>query len=135
MAEYPPNSALAGRIRALRRDAGFTQAAFAAHLEISQAAVSRWEQGRHMPDEAMLARIAALGGISPATLRYGEGRRVTSQPARRLTDHLASTIDHAIAGRHGDIAVALQVILDKCRADDAHYPGDRRGGGALPAGR
>lgn len=135
VAAHPPINALAGRIRALRRAAGFTQAAFARQLATSQAAVSRWEQGRHMPDEATLARIAALGGVSAPALRYGANggkAEQTAQPARRLTDHLESTIGHAYAGHHRDVAVALQVILDKCRADDARYPNDRRD--ALPAG-
>jgi len=136
--DNPSAAALAPRILALRRRAGFTQIVFAHQLAVSQAAVSRWEKGLHAPDEAMLARIAALGGITTASLRYGEAENhlpATSTPSRRFTDQLESTICYASAGHRDDVAVALQVILDKCRADDRLYPENRRTGDPLPAMR
>ena len=43
----------AARIQALREGLGLTQAKFADTLNVSQGAVSRWEQGKHAPSESI----------------------------------------------------------------------------------
>lgn len=61
---------LAGRIRALRRTLGLSQAALARRLGVDQSNISRWEHGA-IPDEAHLAHLAELAGSHPAVFRYG----------------------------------------------------------------
>ena len=47
-------------IAKLRRDAGYTQAALAKALNITDKAVSKWERGNGMPDTALLPQLAKL---------------------------------------------------------------------------
>ncbi len=122
------------RIQALREGLGLTQARFAETLQVSQGAVSRWEKGRHAPSEHVLGKIAGLAGITSAELRYGardakgdsaganghlkiRSRRVR----RRVTDLLEDCVVKARGSGKADVATALEVILDKCWADAAHY--------------
>ncbi len=141
----------AARIQALREGLGLTQARFADTLIVSQGAVSRWEQGKHAPSEQVLAKIAALAGITTAELRYGapysplgdEGAPAAAGAAvgpdgtpapggrpiairsrrvrRRVTDLLEDCVIKARSSGKADVATALEVILDKCWADAAHY--------------
>jgi len=136
----------AARIQALREGLGLTQAKFAEVLIVSQGAVSRWEQGKHAPSEHMLAKIAALAGITSAELRYGAAYSPPSAGApdgsppdggagnggkplvirskrirRRVTDLLEDCVIKARSSGKSDVATALEVILDKCWADAAHY--------------
>ena len=140
----------AARIQALREGLGLTQAKFADTLIVSQGAVSRWEQGKHEPSEHMLAKIADLAGITSAELRYGapyappgdaapgtaanaasaaSGADHNGKPLnirskrvrRRVTDLLEDCVIKARSSGKADVATALEVILDKCWADAAHY--------------
>ncbi len=131
--------AFAARIQALREGLGLTQAKFAEVLIVSQGAVSRWEQGKHAPGEHMLAKIAGLAGITSAELRYGapyappetaanaadqNARPLTirsKRVRRRVTDLLEDCVIKARSSGKADVATALEVILDKCWADAAHY--------------
>ena len=127
---------LAARIQALREGLGMTQAIFADTLIVSQGAVSRWEKGKHAPSEQILSKIAALAGITSAELRYGEkyapgaaeGGEAnghldfrTKRVRRRVTDLLEECVVKARSSGKADVATALEVILDKCWADAAHY--------------
>jgi transcriptional regulator with XRE-family HTH domain len=133
---------LGARIQALREGLGMTQARFADALIVSQGAVSRWEQGKHAPGERMLAKIAALAGITSAELRYGTQAPTPGAPApsgeatdeygrpiairskrvrRRVTDLLEDCVIKARSSGKADVATALEVILDKCWADAANY--------------
>ena len=126
---------LAARIQALREGLGLTQAKFAEVLMVSQGAVSRWEKGKHAPSEQLLTKIADLAGITPAELRYGarpapedgaagaNGRLDirSKRMRRRVTDLLEECVVKARSSGKSDVATALEVILDKCWADAAHY--------------
>ena len=128
---------LATRIQALREGLGMTQAKFADVLTVSQGAVSRWEQGKHAPSEQLLSKIAALTGMTSAELRYGEKYAPGATPdgadsnghldfrtkrvRRRVTDLLEECVVRARSSGKSDVATALEVILDKCWADAAHY--------------
>jgi transcriptional regulator with XRE-family HTH domain len=71
--EMHPAAALGQRIRELRDQLRLTQTAFGQLLNVAQPTVARWEGGRHMPDEPTIRRIAQIGRVSPADLRYGLG--------------------------------------------------------------
>lgn len=47
-----------------RRSRGVTQEALAAHLDVSKAAVSKWELGQSIPDVSLLPRIAAYFSLT-----------------------------------------------------------------------
>ena len=52
------------RLQEVRRRAGLTQEQFAAELNVSRQAVSKWERGICCPDIALLDEIADLFGMS-----------------------------------------------------------------------
>ena len=55
-------------IRRLRSERGLTQEAFAAALNVSPQAVSKWERGSSMPDVQALPQIAVFFGVTIDTL-------------------------------------------------------------------
>ena len=137
----------AASIQALREGLGLTQAKLADTLIVSQGAVSRGEHGKHAPSEHMLAKIAALAGMTSAELRYGasyappfdapaqgakedgNGKPLairSKRVRRRMTDLLEDCVIKARSSGKSDVATALEVILDKCWADAAHYRKHRR---------
>lgn len=59
-------------IRRLREEKGFTQAALAEQLHISDKAVSKWETGKGYPDIALLQPLAAALGTGINELLSGE---------------------------------------------------------------
>lgn len=59
--------ALGDRIRRLRREAGLTQTALAAALELRQSSVSEWETGRTAPEANSLGRLVKVLELDEAT--------------------------------------------------------------------
>ncbi len=59
-------------IAACRKDAGLTQAALAEKLGISDRAVSKWENGRSMPDSGIMLELCELLKINVNELLSGE---------------------------------------------------------------
>jgi transcriptional regulator with XRE-family HTH domain len=57
---------LAGRLRALRRDAGVSQMRAAEHVGVSQGKISRAETGRFLLDPGTVAKLAELYGVDDA---------------------------------------------------------------------
>ena len=55
---------VAANIAALRKNAGYTQAALAEKLQYSDKAVSKWESGASMPDAGVLMSIESLFGVT-----------------------------------------------------------------------
>lgn len=55
-------------IKRLRRSKGMTQEELAGVLNISNAAVSKWERGDSLPDISMLFPLADYFGVSVDTL-------------------------------------------------------------------
>ncbi len=55
---------IAGNITELRKNAGFTQVAFAEKLNYSDKAVSKWERGESIPDVVVLKEIADIFGVT-----------------------------------------------------------------------
>lgn len=62
-------TALGEAITTARRAQGLTQEELAAAAGVTQAALSRYENGMREPDEDVLARLAAALGLTPAFLR------------------------------------------------------------------
>lgn len=59
-------------IAAQRKKQGFTQAALAGRLNITDRAVSKWETGRSMPDSSLMLELCELLDISVNELLCGE---------------------------------------------------------------
>lgn len=64
--------AMAQRLVDRRKAAGLSQEALAAQLGVSRQAVSKWERSESSPDTDNLIALAALYGVSPDELLYGE---------------------------------------------------------------
>ena len=122
---------LADRIRGARTRLGRPQDDLAEALDVSQGAVSRWETGRHAPTDKQLRRLAEIAAMPLAELRYGAEAILPEggsdiPPMRRMTDLLEYCAERARTIGKNDIAVAIDIILEKCRADDLRHPTDRR---------
>lgn len=59
-------------IAACRKERGLTQASLAEKLGISDRAVSKWENGRSLPDSGIMLELCGLLGISVNELLSGE---------------------------------------------------------------
>ena len=112
---------LAARIKALRRTIRLSQAELAKRLGTRQSVVSRWEQGKHVPDDEFIEQMAELSGLTIAQFRYGAEHSETGglMPraawGRRLTDHLEAAWQMARRSGQRDVQGALAVLLEKCR--------------------
>ncbi len=71
-------------IAACRKEAGFTQAALAEKLGISDRAVSKWETGKSMPDVSIMQELCALLHINVNELLLGE--RISADDYRRIAE-------------------------------------------------
>jgi len=60
------SASLPGRLREFRRQAGLTQAQLAARVRATQATVSDWELGVHVPPPRFWPRIISALGVDPA---------------------------------------------------------------------
>lgn len=67
------NKAIGARIRSIRRALGETTETFSKHFNppASKGTISKWENGKYLPNNKRLKRIAELGGISVDELLYG----------------------------------------------------------------
>ena len=63
---------IGGFIAARRKQAGLTQAALAERLGITDRAVSKWENGRCLPDASLMLPLCELLGINVNELLSGE---------------------------------------------------------------
>ena len=77
-------STLGSYIRSLRTQNHLTQAQLAEQLHITRTTVSKWENGRGMPDVSLLERLAEALDLSVTELVCGE--RTTGEPEAALRD-------------------------------------------------
>ena len=59
-------------IAELRKEKGLTQAQLAEHFDISNKAVSKWENGKSLPDASIMIDLCNLLGITVNELLSGE---------------------------------------------------------------
>ena len=115
---------LAARIKALRRTIRLSQAELAKRLGTRQSVVSRWEQGKHVPDDEFIERMAEMSGLTAAQFRYGadqpekDGLMPRAAWGRRITDHLEAAWQMARKSGQRDVAGALAILLEKCRREE-----------------
>ena len=63
---------IGGFIAEKRKDKGYTQAQLAEKLGITDRAVSKWENGRSLPDSSIMLELCGLLGITVSDLLCGE---------------------------------------------------------------
>lgn len=61
------------RVKAIRREAGLSQADFAREIGVSVSSVQKWETGQHRLPGISAGVIAARFGVDPGWLLTGEG--------------------------------------------------------------
>ena len=100
---------VAANIAALRKNAGYTQAALAEKLQYSDKAVSKWESGASLPDAGVLMSIASLFGVTVDYLLQEEHAEeklpAASDVCRRHPDYFSFGGGAGLADRHGSICV------------------------------
>jgi transcriptional regulator with XRE-family HTH domain len=115
----PPSRAAAGKVRELRRAAGWSQRALAERAGISPCMVAMLESGQRNFTLPVLARVAAALGTSPAALMAGEEACPASLTAawrvRALREGRGWTTE-ALAGKAG-IPPGTLALLEAGQAD------------------
>jgi transcriptional regulator with XRE-family HTH domain len=76
-------SALAKRVKELRKKRGFSQEAFADHAGLHRVAVGWIEQGRRVPSLKTLVKISQGLGISVSELLKGVDKGSTRKQSRK----------------------------------------------------
>lgn len=106
------------RLRALRKEKGFSQKYLSEQLNVTQQAVGKWETGRSSPDPSTLAQLASLLDTS-ADFLLG----LTSEPqtAPQLNEHPIPVIGTVRAG-YGCFAFEEDYGVEyACVKDPANY--------------
>lgn len=81
------------RYRNLRKSIKLTQQEVAKILNIAQTAVSKWELGQTIPDQAILPKIAELYNTTVDYLLTGKEPYVVYKPAESATKRRKSELD------------------------------------------
>lgn len=89
-----------------RREKGLTQSQLAAHLAVTDKAVSRWETGRGFPDPATLPALAEALDVSIAELVNGEAAAV-EETRESAEDAVLSALRYAGGLRRQTIGAVL----------------------------
>lgn len=99
---------LGARLGFLRRQAGLSQRALAAELNVSASAVGMYEQGRRVPPNALLVAMAQRFGVSTDFLLTGQSRPSDGAALKKL---LNTAMMQLRAGNEEDCALLLSVLL------------------------
>lgn len=80
------------RIKAIRKDIGFTQQEFADRLGVKQNTIAQYEMGRTSPSDAIIFSICREFNISEEWLRNGAGDMFVSIPPDKAIDSFVSKV-------------------------------------------
>lgn len=83
-------------LREVRKERGLTQGQLAEALGVSQKSISRWENGKTMPDYSLLPSICEVLGINVAELLAAErieGDSVSKKQVTILTQNMVSLVN------------------------------------------
>jgi transcriptional regulator with XRE-family HTH domain len=124
----PGDLTVAGRLRAVRRRLGLSQAEFAAKVGLDEGSVCRWESGSRQPSSWMAGRVAMIldhlekiagqhaaidgGDVGTLPLTYFDRTRWRRRPPTALTDGEAVTIGDRLRRRRLELGLS-QVQLGK----------------------
>jgi len=106
------SASIGARIRAARKRAGLNQTALAERVGVSQPAVANWESGVHDPRRLVIAKIAAVLGVSADWLAGG-ARSPDERDKHPAAAYLRRSIQHTPVISLADAAL----FLDNPHAD------------------
>ena len=106
------NYKVGNRIALLRREKGLTGERFAELLGVSAQAVSKWENGKNLPETALLPQIAEILGSSIDSLLMPQLLFILNATFTNGTESIdvTATLSRYINGGKLDIAVAPQFV-------------------------
>lgn len=102
-------------IAQMRKEKGLTQRELADQLEVSDKAVSKWECGKSMPDNALMMPLCAILGITVNELLSGEPLTTTDY-SRKAEENIMSLIQETEktkenSKRNSVVAAIGEVVL------------------------
>lgn len=106
-------------IRDVRKENGLTQEQLAEALGVSQKSISRWENGKTMPDYSVLPNICEVLGINVAELLEAErieGDSVSKKQVTIMTQNMISLVDseksiRKIVGAMLSVVITLACVM------------------------
>lgn len=87
-----PDGSLGERVRAMRRDKGWSQADLAARLGVLQSQVSGWEKNQRTPSPINTLRLSQAFGVTVDFLENGEGSAETDDEVNDLMENFGEVI-------------------------------------------
>jgi transcriptional regulator with XRE-family HTH domain len=96
-------------IATLRKEKGYTQEELATKLNVSNKSISRWENGRTMPDLSIIPTLCDILGITINELLSGE-KINSSEYQKRLEENIIINID-LLKKKIKDISKKIVIIL------------------------
>lgn len=119
----PGDRSLAGRLRAIRRRLGLSQAEFAATVGLDEGSVCRWESGSRHPSRWMAGRVATIldrlesadgssleSAAEPPTLSYFDRTRWRRSPPPNITDGGPVTLGDRIRCRRLELGLSQEQL-------------------------
>ena len=120
----PGDQSLAGRLRAIRRRLGLSQADFASKVGLDEGSVCRWESGSRQPSQWMANRVAAIldrleipsgaGSddvpIVPSAMTYFDRTRWRRRPPPDLIDGGPTCLGDLIRRRRLELGLSQEQL-------------------------
>jgi transcriptional regulator with XRE-family HTH domain len=119
----PGDRSVAGRLRAVRRRLGLSQAQFAAKVGLDEGSVCRWESGSRRPSRWMANRVAAIldrlesttaddydERTAPPALSYFDRTRWRRSPPPDLTDGAPISLGERIRHRRLELRLSQEQL-------------------------
>lgn len=102
-------------IAELRKEKGLTQAQLAEHFDISNKAVSKWENGKSLPDASIMIDLCKLLGITVNELLSGERISIEDYKDKAEENIIGVTADSKRRQRSlKNVICALAAVLTVC---------------------
>ncbi len=94
-----------------RKENGYTQAALAEKLGITDRAVSKWENGKSMPDASIMLELCELLKINADELLTGEHILVDNLNETEVSDKNMVSEDKTGLTKRGKVVLALTLFV------------------------
>ena len=91
---------LAREIQRIRESLGFTMAEFARRIGVSEASVSRYEAGKHIPSPEVMEQVARLGSKAPGAPGGFLGRYLNLRERERVAAAIDGVQEEYQIGGH-----------------------------------
>lgn len=108
----PDRLAFGGRIAALRKAAGLTQADLGQALNVTPQAVAHWEKGRSLPAPTELVRLASALRLPSVALLYSEAPRPASSGRRLADETVAEYVTRRLVEGWDELPAAERAFIE-----------------------